>query len=234
MTKFWTAALIIFLGTSGAAWAQDNAPSVTDIRPETLGTVIMVPLEFRDGIWRDIADPEIVHCRPPRIDPQPIVRSRIEIRDDAGNSLGHRDIHDPRMVLIEEPREPWARLDETEFMLAIELNGHPEKLEFIYDYDRSTTPELTIDLSEVMGDYNLNGAKRIANCENADPPFTSIRDQNLFVLTYALDQAAARSPWTKAQILNKLSLRGITGIRDLNLPKTVEQLVKESPLQIPD
>lgn len=234
MTNFWTAALLIFLGTSGAVWAQDINEATTDIRPETLGTVIIVPIEFQQGTWRDIADPEIVHCRPPRLDPHPIGRSRIEIRDEAGNSLGFRDVNDPRMVLIESPQEPWAPLNETQYVVMIELRGQPEKLEFIYDYDRSTTPELTIDLSEVMGDYNLNGAKRVANCENADPPFTSIRDQNLFVLNYALDQAAARSHWTKAQILNKLSLRGLTGIRDLNLPETVEQLVKESTLQIRD
>ena len=211
-----------------AAFAQDPSPSDTDILPETLGTVITVPIEYRDGLWVKLAEPSIIHCRPPRLESKPIRRARIQILDDAGNRIGHRDIDDPRLSLYESPSDPWEPAREANLMLAIQLQGNPTVLEFIEDYERSTVPQLSIDLGAVMGEYRTVGARRVANCENADPPFRSVRGQEFFVLQYALSHAAASGSLTEAEILDKLSAQGITAVKSMALPVAVRMLLQET------
>ncbi|MCH2187293.1 hypothetical protein MK280_15635, partial [Myxococcota bacterium] len=58
------AAALFFLASS--AYGQDNSNSQTDIRPEDLGTVISVHIEYQHGQWRQLAAPEVIHCRAPK------------------------------------------------------------------------------------------------------------------------------------------------------------------------
>ena len=211
-----------------AAFAQDPSPSDTDILPATLGTVITVPVKYHDGLWVKLAEPLIIHCRPPRLESKPIRKARIQILDDAGNRIGHRDIDDPRLSLYESPSDPWEPANEANLMLAIQLQGNPTVLEFIEDYERSTVPQLSIDLGPIMHEYRTVGARRVANCENADPPFRSVRGQDFFVLQYALSHAAASGSLTEAEILDKLSTQGITAVKSMALPIAVRMLLQET------
>ena len=88
--------------------------------------------------------------------------------------------------------------------------------------------QLSIDLGPVMSEYRTVGARRVANCENADPPFRSVRGQDFFVLQYALSHAAASGALTEAEILDKLSDQGITAVKSMPLPIAVRMLLQET------
>ena len=228
LLTFSLACLAGLLIVPHAAFAQDPTPSSTDILPGTLGTVITVHVEYRNGSWSKLTEPLIIHCRPPRLEPKPIRRARIQILDEAGNRIGHRDIDDPRLSLYEDPSEPWAPANEANLVLAIQLQGNPVVLEFIEDYELDTAPQLSIDLDPIMNEYRTIGARRLANCENADPPFRSVRGQEFFVLQYALSHAADSGSLSEEQILEKLSTQGLTAVKSMKLPPAVRKLLQET------
>ncbi|MAI80222.1 MAG: hypothetical protein CL917_14835 [Deltaproteobacteria bacterium] len=216
----------------GQAAAQDAPNSSShEIHPESLGTVITVEIVYENGEWKQREDVQIIYCRPPLKTRNPVNASKIELLDDGGNTLSTAFIHDPRVTLPEDPRVPWARLDAVHIGLAIPLTGNPVELTFTEEFETRAAPSLTVDLTAVMNDFALNGAKHIPNCEQADPPFASIREQNLFILRYALERASDESDLPESEILRILNKYGPGGVKKMGLSRATEELIRQSLFQ---
>ena len=221
-------AAAVLLFTHSSAYGQDNSNSQTDIRPEDLGTVISVQISYADGEWRQLAAPEVIHCRAPQKAYRPTIPAKISILDMNGELISQRVIDDPRLILPEDPREVWSRADHVEMAIEIPLTGSPSTLDFTEDFENRTSPNLSIDLTGAIDDFLLNGAKRVPNCEQADPPFSSVRGQDLFVLKYALTRASEASGLPEAEIREILSKYGKSGVRKIRMHKAVQELLLQS------
>ncbi|MEE3329147.1 MAG: hypothetical protein VX252_17565 [Myxococcota bacterium] len=219
-------AFALLLLLLGAASAQDNPNS--DITHDELGIVLRVPVLFSEGEWRTLSPPDIIHCRPPKTRPDPVLPAKIEILDSNRNVLNRRLIDDPRAYLPEDPRVPWSRAHKAELVLEIELVGNPDVLEFTDDFENRNGPSLSLDLTEAIQDLNINGAKRLPNCEQTNPPFVAVRGRNFFVLEYALKFAAENSNLTEGQILAILEREGRRGISRMLMREAVRELLLES------
>ena len=222
-------AIALLLLSPGAALAQNNDHdnNDVDIRPEERGTVIRVPIHYDGQTWRTLAAPEIIYCRSPKTVSDPILPAKIETFDANGNVLNRRLIDDPRAFLPEDPRVPWSRANQAELVIEIDLVGAPEKLTFTESLDRNA-PDLTLNLAELVQDFQLHGAKRIPNCEQTDPPFVPIRGRDLFVLKYALDMAVENSPMTEGQIIATLQREGRRGVNQIPMREPLKELLLES------
>lgn len=220
-------AIVLLILSQGAAIAQDNSNDDSDLRPEERGTVIRVPVEYDGQTWRALASPEIFYCRSPKTVPDPILPAKIEILDANGNILHRRLIDDPRAFMPEDPRVEWSRAEKAELVLEIDLVGAPHTLEFTESLDRNV-PDLSMDLGEIVQDYQLHGAKRIPNCEQTDPPFVAIRGRNFFVLEYALDMAANSGTMTRDEIIALLEKEGRRGITRIPVREALQELLLES------
>ena len=154
--------------------------------------------------------------------------AKIEILDAHGNILSRRLIDDPRAYLPEDPRVAWNRADKAELVLEIELVGSPDSLEFTDDFENRSVPNLMLDLSSIIQDYQANGAKRVPNCEQTNPPYVAVRGRDFFVLKYALKFAAENSELTEAQILEILEKDGRRGIKKMLMREAVRELLFDS------
>ena len=219
-------AFALLLLTLGVASAQDNSDS--DLTHYELGTVLRVHVEYTNDTWRTLSAPEIIHCRPPKTTRDPIMPAKIEILDASRNVLSQRLIDDPRAYLPEDPRVPWSRADKADLVLEIELVGSPDSLEFTDDFENRSVPNLMLDLTPIIQDYQINGAKRVPNCEQTNPPYVAVRGRDFFLLQYALKFAANNSELTEGQILEILEKEGRRGIRKMLMRETVRELLLES------
>ena len=219
-------AFALLLLTLGVASAQDNSDS--DLTHYELGTVLRVHVEYANNTWRTLSAPEIIHCRPPKTTSNPIMPAKIEILDADGNILSRRLIDDPRAYLPEDPRVAWSRADKAELVLEIELVGSPDSLEFTDDFENRSVPNLMLDLTPIIQDYQTHGARRVPNCEQTNPPYVAVRGRNFFILEYALKFAAENSELTEAQILEILEKEGRRGIKKMLMRETVRELLLES------
>ena len=225
----WTLALLLL--SVGAASAQNSSDDTrSDIRFDELGTVLRVHVEYANNEWRTLSAPEVIYCRPPKITPDPVMPAKIEILDVSGNILSRRFINDPRAYLPEDPRVAWSRADKAELVLEIELVGSPSSLEFTDDFENRAVPNLMLDLDAIILDYQTNGAKRIPNCEQTNPPYVAVRGRDFFVLEYALKFAADNSELTENQILEILERDGRRGIRKMRIRDAVRELLLKSLL----
>jgi len=220
------AAALFFVASS--AYGQDNSNSQTDIRPEDLGTVISVHVEYNQGQWRQVAAPEVIHCRAPKNAHRPTTPAKISILDTDGELIGQRVIDDPRLFLPEDPREAWSRADYVETTIEIPVAGIPATLDFTEDFENRAVPNLSIDLTGAIDDFLLHGAKRVPNCEHADPAFFALRGQDLFVLKYAVTRASQASGLSEAEVREILSKNGKTGVRKIPMHKAVQELLLQS------
>lgn len=154
--------------------------------------------------------------------------SKISILDINGELIGQSVIDDPRLILPEDPRAVWSRANHVDMVIKIPLTGSPSTLDFTEDFENRAVPNLSIDLTAAMDDFLLNGAKRVPNCEHADPPFSSVRGQDLFVLKYALTRASQASGVSEGEIRQMLSKYGKNGVRKIPMPRAVQQLLLQS------
>ena len=202
------------------------------LNPAELGSVLSLQVGFKDGKWFQISEPNVIHCRPPKILPVVVPGAEIRIGDARGQVLGRRSIDDPRLVLPEDPRSDWGRLETVEIQLLIDLVGQPARIEFFEDLRQLDVPSLSIDLTRALADFLALGGLRIPNCENADPPFVRLGNQSAFVLVYALERASQATDIPTDELLELLTQYGEKIGDRVKMPRTVEHLLLASIYEI--
>ncbi|MDE0886467.1 MAG: hypothetical protein OSB70_13160 [Myxococcota bacterium] len=206
MTGIASAQLTSTPGNSGGALIttpDDPTGLAAPLDPRALGSVLDVSIEFANGAWRQVGEPEVIHCRPPRNLPSSSYSSEIRLVDGNGKLVSSRSIPNPRVVLPEDPRSKWDALKNTQVQLQIEiphLAPAPQKIEF-FETDRQDGPSVVIDLAATLDNFNRYGGKRIPNCELGDPPLVRIGDSAVYVPSYTLNRAAQAAGLTGQDML---------------------------------
>ncbi len=110
--KKYTAVTLACTLLSGAAWSADTSGEM----------VLLMNMTYAQGRWQ--AQPAaVLPCGgPSKPDSSSASRSLYQLRSRDGKVLLQRYIANPRMLLVEDPREPSELLKETKFTLRIPIN----------------------------------------------------------------------------------------------------------------
>lgn len=178
-----TALLALFSPT----WAAERiTPMTTEIRPVPMKvmeradeSVLLIEMHFSKGKWQ--AKPlSILPCGgPSKVESTAPMRSMLQLKSRDGKILFRRHIGNPRLVLIEDPKEEPRLLAETTFTLRIPLRSQGRSMvsekevysfEFFEDSRDDKKPATRLNLSKVMPELSrLRTTNKRASCQLIKP-----------------------------------------------------------------
>ena len=137
-------------------------------------SVVLVQMSFDRGQWS--ATPlEILPCgAPSKPDALTRQRSLFQVTDRRGKVLFRRYITNPRIILVEDPKEPAKLLSKMEFTLAVPLVEGAASFQFFErerdyrDYERikgDRPGTAAADLGKVIASYERSGHQERASCQ---------------------------------------------------------------------
>jgi len=139
------------------AYAQENKDSV-----------VLVPLIFEKETWS--LNPEgvtVLPCAAPTkfirgTEGDPLIR----VLGANKEPVYERQMNNPRLILIEDPREEPSLLDEVSFKIRFKLADGMELFEFWYNPRAQEEPSVTVDLREAIKKYvDAGGVDQEAPCQ---------------------------------------------------------------------
>ena len=141
-------------------------------------SVVLIRMSFENGQWRAMPL-EILPCgAPSKPDPLTRQRSAFQLMDGKNRVLFRRHITNPRIILVEDPKEEAELLSELEFTLAVPLvEGAALFQYFEHERDYRKDPRgreeqptvATADLSEVIADFEKRRHRERAPCQIIQP-----------------------------------------------------------------
>lgn len=141
-------------------------------------SVLLVKMSYSNGKWQ--AKPvSVLPCGgPSKINSVSPTRSMFQLKSRDGKTLYRRYIENPRIVLVEDPKEEPPLLKETSFTLRIPLRSSGKtvvrekdvyNLEFFEQERKSEKPTVKLNLSKAMPQLSkLRSGKRIS-CQLVTP-----------------------------------------------------------------
>lgn len=140
--------------------------------------VLLVQMTFDQGQWS--AKPlKILPCgAPSKPDPLSRQRSTFTLRDVGGKLLFRRLITNPRIILVEDPKEPAKLLSKMDFTLAVPFVTGAASFQFFeregdYREDhqkiKAAAATAVADLRAVIANYERRGRQERASCQIIAP-----------------------------------------------------------------
>lgn len=169
------------------AWAVDKlAPAMKLDRPvmatameRSDESVLLVEMSYSNGKWQ--AKPiTILPCGgPSKVNSVSPTRSMFQLKSRDGKALYRRYIENPRIVLVEDPKEDAPLLKETKFTLRIPLRSKGRTVvnekdvynfEFFEQERKSQKPVAQLNLSKVLPALSKQRkAGKLASCQLIEP-----------------------------------------------------------------
>jgi len=138
---------------------------------ENKDSVVLVHLIFKDENWSVGPDEVLVlPCAAPTkfirgTESDPLIR----VLGSNNEPVYQRQMNNPRLILIEDPKEEPLLLEEVSFKLRFELMDGMEILEFWYDSLEQKEPSLIVDLRDAIKRYlEAGGPDQKAPCQQPE------------------------------------------------------------------
>ena len=221
-----TLALMMLLNT---AWAADKlAPTMKLDRPimataleRSDESVLLMQMSYSNGKWQ--ARPlTILPCggpsKPNSVSP---TRSMFQLKSRDGKALYRRYIENPRIVLVEDPKEDAPLLKETKFTLRIPLRSKGRTVvsekdiahfEFFEQERESKKPVTRLNLSKALPTLSRQRkAGKLASCQLIEPRMDKLPELKPGRSTaVSIDSLATMLKKDKAMLLNWGIENGVT------------------------
>lgn len=169
------------------------SPTITDVRPirptlnpdvlRTINTspsedgVVLIDLKFNNGEW-SAGLRDILPCGSPSKPPHfGAPQSAIFLSGDGTRPVAQRLITNPRLPMIEDPREPPKLLEEVSFTVAVPYGKGARSVTFIEDFDGQfkraddTKAGINLDISERAARFETRPPGERPDCVPVYPRF---------------------------------------------------------------
>ena len=226
MKKTLVTSLVLFL-VAGTAWAQRQE------RPDE--SVLLVAMAFNRGVWQ-AAPVKVLPCPgPSKPDSTAANRSMYQLKNRQGKVIFRHYITNPRIILVEDPREPAALLPRMKFALRIPIRHEGSRavqyrdvhsfefFERVRDEGGRDKPSVSLRLDAAMGRLTRTQEAGIRlPCQVAAPSTERMPD-------LTMDPGNAISPESLATLIHRD--RGALikwGLENGVTPDELRRLVREN------
>ncbi|MCG8316552.1 MAG: hypothetical protein MI976_25345 [Pseudomonadales bacterium] len=138
--------LLAMIAFGGIIAATDEIGSAKALVTDN---VMFVPVEYRDGVWYQAEQITYAPCEPPSkpslaTDADPIIRA-YTVEGEVAYEQGMRN---PRLILIEDPKQPVGLLREISFELRLPYLRGLSRVEFWESPREQQEPSLVFEVDE--------------------------------------------------------------------------------------